>query len=170
MTYTEYVELASRTCPDLGSLEKNLDHMDMGIITEFGELIDQYKRNLAYGKDLDLVNIKEELGDIYWYIANKERLINSTDDTREIVDYLANTKTFTANISSLMFTLNKYLSHRKTKDLMSRLEIFIIDFGWKVEDIWKLNINKLKTRFPEKFTQEKALNRDLDKEREVLER
>lgn len=30
-------------------------------------------------------------------------------------------------------------------------------------------INKLKDRFPEKFTQDKALNRDLEKERETLE-
>jgi hypothetical protein len=32
------------------------------------------------------------------------------------------------------------------------------------------NINKLKTRFPEKFTQERAYNRDLGTEREILER
>ncbi|MBT5073489.1 MAG: hypothetical protein HOH19_08390 [Kordiimonadaceae bacterium] len=31
------------------------------------------------------------------------------------------------------------------------------------------NINKLKARFPEKFTQEKAYNRDLDTERDILE-
>ena len=31
------------------------------------------------------------------------------------------------------------------------------------------NIAKLKARYPEKFSKEKALNRDLEKEREILE-
>jgi hypothetical protein len=32
-----------------------------------------------------------------------------------------------------------------------------------------INIDKLKARYPEKFTEKEAENRDLDKEREVLE-
>ena len=31
------------------------------------------------------------------------------------------------------------------------------------------NIDKLKARYPDKFSQEKALNRNLDKERDILE-
>jgi len=31
------------------------------------------------------------------------------------------------------------------------------------------NINKLKARYPDKFSQEKALNRNLDIERDILE-
>lgn len=33
-----------------------------------------------------------------------------------------------------------------------------------------MNTNKLKARYPEKFTEDKAINRNLDKEREVLEK
>lgn len=39
--------------------------------------------------------------------------------------------------------------------------------GW--EAAWQKNIAKLRTRFPDKFTEERALNRDLDAERAALE-
>ena len=39
----------------------------------------------------------------------------------------------------------------------------------KFEDVLKRNIDKLKARYPDKYTDEAALNRDLEKERTVLE-
>jgi NTP pyrophosphatase (non-canonical NTP hydrolase) len=35
--------------------------------------------------------------------------------------------------------------------------------------VFELNINKLRARYPNKFTEHDALNRNLDKEREILE-
>jgi NTP pyrophosphatase (non-canonical NTP hydrolase) len=37
------------------------------------------------------------------------------------------------------------------------------------EEVMETNINKLKARYPDKFDTEKALNRDLDSERKILE-
>jgi NTP pyrophosphatase (non-canonical NTP hydrolase) len=42
----------------------------IGISTEAGELLDAYKKHIYYKRELDLVNVKEEIGDIMWYIAN----------------------------------------------------------------------------------------------------
>ena len=44
MTLREYQEQAARTCPDLGSLERNLLHMEVGIFTEMGEILDIFKK------------------------------------------------------------------------------------------------------------------------------
>src|ERR1044071_7421593 len=44
-------------------------HASIGMVTEAGELLDALKKFIFYGKDLDLVNIKEELGDSNWYQA-----------------------------------------------------------------------------------------------------
>jgi len=44
-------------------------HASMGMVTEAGELLDALKKFIFYGKDLDLVNIKEEGGDSQWYFA-----------------------------------------------------------------------------------------------------
>jgi NTP pyrophosphatase (non-canonical NTP hydrolase) len=41
--------------------------------------------------------------------------------------------------------------------------------GLSMEDLLAKNISKLEARYPEKFTQEAAVNRDLEKERNILE-
>lgn len=94
-----------------------LIHYELGICSESGELQNALKRWVAYGKPVDAVNIKEELGDVLWYMA-------------------------------------------RICDL----------FGWTLEEVMQTNINKLEVRFPEKFTEEAALNRNLEKERETLEK
>lgn len=48
--------------------------------------------------------------------------------------------------------------------------ILLKAIGSNFEEAQKINIDKLKARFPAKFTEEKALNRDLTKEREILEK
>ena len=44
-------------------------HGAMGLDTESGEIMDSMKRHIIYGSDLNVVNIREELGDIMWYVA-----------------------------------------------------------------------------------------------------
>jgi len=44
-------------------------HAVLGLETETGELQEAFKKHIFYGKDLDLVNVKEEVGDMMWYLA-----------------------------------------------------------------------------------------------------
>lgn len=44
-------------------------HAAIGMTTESGEFIDAIKKYLFYGKQLDKTNLKEEIGDLLWYIA-----------------------------------------------------------------------------------------------------
>ena len=44
-----------------------LIHAGFGLVTETGEIVDQLKKHIFYGANLDKVNIKEELGDVMWY-------------------------------------------------------------------------------------------------------
>ena len=94
----------------------NLLHGAIGISTESGEILDAFKKHIYYGKELDIVNIKEEIGDVMWYCA-----------------------------------------------------IFCRDLNISFEEIMETNINKLKARYGEKFTEDKANNRNLKIEREILE-
>ena len=68
-------------------------------------------------RDLNTQNIKEEIGDLMWYIMN-------------------------------LCTFNNF----------------------DLEEILQTNIDKLRIRFPEKFTEENALNRNLEQERKTLEK
>jgi NTP pyrophosphatase (non-canonical NTP hydrolase) len=46
-----------------------LMHAALGIAGESGEFADSLKKHLVYGKNLDIQNLIEELGDILWYIV-----------------------------------------------------------------------------------------------------
>lgn len=116
MEINTYQEKAARTLAKIdGNILDDL-HMILGMQTEVAEIADVYKKCIAYKKTLDYVNIKEELGDAMWYIAN---LCNM--------------------------------------------------HGWDLRDILDTNIAKLEARYPEKFTEEQALNRNLSVERQILE-
>ena len=117
MKYEEYIKEIQRTCPDLGTQEKNIMHMLMGLQTELGEITDIFKKNVAYGKPIDWNHVKEEFGDLHWYLGN----------------------------------------------FASFCDII-------PEEEFQKNIDKLKARYPEGFTEDKALNRDLIKEYKILDR
>ena len=46
-----------------------LSHAGMGMATEAAEFLDVLKKHAFYGKPLDKVNLAEEIGDLFWYIA-----------------------------------------------------------------------------------------------------
>lgn len=124
MTPIEYQRLAARTEAPLdkamymlnGKRQVRLLHGAMGCATESGELLDAIKKHIFYQKPLDHDNMREEIGDVLWYLA-----------------------------------------------------IICNEMDWRLEDIMELNIRKLRERYPEKFTSEKAIVRDLEAERQVLE-
>ena len=45
-------------------------NMCMGLAGETGETVDIFKKHIYQGKDLDINDVIEEVGDILWYIAN----------------------------------------------------------------------------------------------------
>lgn len=55
-------------------------HAAMGMATEAGEFLDPIKKHLFYGKPLDLVNLREEVGDLLWYIAIACDALDTTID------------------------------------------------------------------------------------------
>ena len=112
----EYQQKASRTLASLGSSLNDDIHMVLGMQTESAELSDVFKKKLAYNKEVDWVNAKEEIGDLMWYIAN-----------------------------------------------------FCNLHDWDLREIMDTNIRKLEARYPEKFTEEGAINRNLVTERQILE-
>lgn len=96
-------------------------HAAIGLATEAGELLDQVKKHLFYGRELDFTNLIEEGGDGAWYLA-----------------LLLGTLKKAGRIPSSDVALTK-------------------------------NIAKLRQRYPEAFTNEAAIERDLDEERRILE-
>ena len=125
MNPSEYIKNAMKTeTVDYENIAKKVNdpklqrmlHAVYGLSTEAGEMLDQYKRHIYYGAPLDLVNVEEEMGDLFWYLA----ILSDT-------------------------------------------------IGVPFEQIMDKNIAKLKARYGSKFTQDAAVTRDLEKERNILE-
>jgi len=92
-------------------------HGTCGIATEAGELLDTIKKYAFYGKEIDTVNVVEEIGDLMWYCT-----------------------------------------------------VVLDELGVSYEDVMDKNINKLKARYGEKFSETCANTRNLNKERKILEK
>lgn len=69
MTPNEYQKLAFVTVKRLPELKDDLLHALTGIHSEGGEIASTVKRVTIYNQPLDVANLKEEIGDILWYIA-----------------------------------------------------------------------------------------------------
>ena len=102
-------------------IDLRLLHAIVGIATESTELCEALYNALT-GGEVDLVNLREENGDINWYQA---------------IFY----------------------------DAMEEL-----GFEGHWDDDLETNIAKLKARYPDKFTNENAINRDLETEKDILEK
>jgi NTP pyrophosphatase (non-canonical NTP hydrolase) len=55
-------------------------------------------------------------------------------------------------------------------DVMFYIAIILREFGYSFEDAAKMNIDKLRLRYGERFSEYDAMNRNIEKEREVMER
>ncbi len=44
-------------------------HGSMGLVTEASEIEDVLKKHIYYGKVIDKVNLKEEIGDVFYYLG-----------------------------------------------------------------------------------------------------
>lgn len=71
-------------------------HHTIGISTENGELLDALKKAIYYNKPLDLANVSEEVGDIFWYASQLLALVSKMTGVspNEILDI--NTRKLTA--------------------------------------------------------------------------
>lgn len=179
MTFKNYQLKAIRTCVDLGSLQLNLSHMVLGIISEMEEFMQAMVNN-------DMVNAREEQADIMWYIANycnfrkfdlEEILGDPYTLEQELDDFESNVITFDLFTSRLSDYVKKFVAYGKPLDenLEKRAlkaivwSLTIEDTGFEFEKDLQKNINKLMERYPDKYSDERALNRNLDAERKILE-
>lgn len=181
INWEAYVAECMKTEPvSLGKVaDKNLtvsDHGIIGMMTEAGELLDQMKKHWFYGRELDVVNIKEELGDILWYAAiwyheskldfpfKRESALTAENPD----DYYGLCK-----LTSDLWYSSYIDDSIKCRDAFYGIVCTVMLIAKRYElsfvGILETNIRKLRKRFPDSFDLDKAINRDLDAEREILE-
>lgn len=172
MNFDKYQQLAFRTCKDMGSKEMNLIHMVLGIHSEYYELFEAIQKN-------DKVNVGEEIGDHFFYIAGF-CTFKGWSLFGMMSDEIGHTLTLAQATSILQDLIKKEVVYGKTIDQKDLYEILfkiadclvVIAHDWyiSVEAVLDTNIAKLKVRYPDKYTDDKAINRDLLSERKELEK
>lgn len=72
MNYKDFVELKLKSPIEISENmtphKAHLIHLILGIEGEAGELLDPIKKHVIYGKDLDMDNIVEEMGDLEFFL------------------------------------------------------------------------------------------------------
>lgn len=180
MNWTEYKNLSEKTMSTefhCGKQTENLLHGVVGILTELEELMDWN----------DDINKKEEVADIFWYIALLDRELNLGLQIPKLDDnnffQLKNDSLILQSIKttlSILDQLKKKLYYNKTIEsdkfsekvnlLFETLCIFCVYNKIEIEKILQTNIDKLRARFGEKFSSERAINRNIKHERSILEK
>jgi len=178
MNWNEYKELSEKTLSTefhCGKQVENLLHGVIGVLTELEELIGWN----------DEINKKEEVADIFWYIAlldreldlnleikkfdkgiyqltNETLIMQSFKTTCLLLDYLKKKIYYNKQISIEDFST-------QTLNLFETVCLFCEANSIEIEHILDTNISKLKARYGDKFSTDKAINRNLDLERTILE-
>lgn len=83
-----------------GNRPFHLSHGAMGITSEAGEVADWIKKHVIYGQELNVRELKKELGDVLWYLHLI--LLELGSDPQEI--YQMNADKLSARYSSLKFS------------------------------------------------------------------
>ena len=175
----DYLALALITKAPSSSLYEDFTHSICGLTTEVAEVIDQYKRHWFYKKPLDIVNLKEELGDIMWYVAVGLHALEREFPDVQPVDadetYEAMTDKYilgkmvkystSPTIQGFCYAedwdvdARNYFQHDLI-NLLGFLNVFAKRIGTTLQEAAYLNIVKLSKRYPAGFTEFNALNRD----------
>jgi NTP pyrophosphatase (non-canonical NTP hydrolase) len=188
MKLSEYVELACVTesvVGDVEGLNGRLLHGMIGMCTEAGEVLDALKRHVYYVKDdgtrkeLDEVNLLEEVGDLCWYLAiitdvldlkfekNVEDAMTFNDD-KESRTLLSIAAELNAVCGGNLVTMTTQGHPHLIQPLFFLVDELIIELDGKWEEVCEKNIAKLKERHGEKYSAHGVYNRDLEAEREIL--
>jgi len=189
MELGNYQKAAFRTCPDLGeqyqtiflkagqvdaynklAMKLNLSHMVHGMCSELSELSDAQE-------SLDKVNMAEEMIDILWYVAGYCTFKNY--QLEEVFQATAGTmKSLSWHIHELTDVVKKFEAYNKPINEVDEIHhlgsiVYWIKYVLGEEIFNKAtdnNIDKLRVRYPEKFSNEAAINRDIAAERRELEK
>lgn len=174
MNIIEFKKNAKRTLPDKGTQLLDSIHMVLGIYSEVFE-------ELGYAVEKqDKINIAEELADTQWYAVNYCNIWDIQLPSEIIIDTTVDEVEYFVSFGKIADLDKKLLAYGKEVNLQQRIDC-ILNILYFTECVAKHhsidmdlartnNIAKLKLRFPDKFTEENAINRDLEKEREILER
>jgi len=177
------VEEVSKTMSE--KRNQRLLHAFIGIQTEASELLEAYMKVSNDTILLDRINALEEIGDIAFYlniaidVFGKKWADVGSGGKDNGVDQLKLTQYTVIQASELMDIIKRQLFYGTElnelkaisglKDIYRGLGTMIKGLNSTWEEVLDMNNRKLELRTGKKFNADTVINRDTDKEREILE-
>ena len=183
-TYLQTVLLRARLMPG----PRQLEHAQIGMLTELGELGDLIKREFVKGIEFDRVNLLEECGDYLWYFV---LYVHESGYSMVLLDQLLAkclekpASPTVESDSTLLRTLGQAsgmlcsppdilnLSVGDQKALIDATFMivlaFLLKYDFTMAQCLAANDAKLELRHGHKFSAETSVNRDTAAERVILE-
>lgn len=178
MTLNEYQKLAARTInPALYTEDKKdmLRHAVFGLCSEVGEISELVEKSRPWML-IDMVHFKKELGDCCWMIAEAATALDVTMDeltvnlygsyySKDIVSAICNMQTKAGIVAGLLqkeyqgHVFNDSVAFLALGECLVTIERVSEACGFSLRDVMKMNIDKLRARFPEGFEVNKSLHR-----------
>lgn len=180
MDLKQFQKDAVKTESRIDSVQVDLNYLAavMQIFVASGNLLDQVKKNVYYDKPINNEERAEWVKNIIAAMDTKELFKEDPTADKAILD--VNTRLFHAIIGCATESteLMENLSSGKKLDIINMLEESF-DISWyqsliydEMQVDWgnslQVGLDKLKHRYPNKFTTEDAVTRDLDGERDIL--
>jgi NTP pyrophosphatase (non-canonical NTP hydrolase) len=188
MNWSEYLPLSEKTlstqfnCQD--EFHQKLLHAVIGSLTEVEEILDNYSDGELVTDINTQGSLGEEIADAAWYVSILFRELDIKNVNFQFSD-TDEEKPFNILLSFLKVSL-KFLDLLKKKiyygkeinketmidfsvKMYLQLRLYSHSNGANFEEILDKNIAKLKARYGDKFSSEKAINRDLEVEKTILE-
>jgi hypothetical protein len=185
MDLEQYKKDAIRTESQIDEIKVNAKMLInvLALYISAGQMLDQVKKRVFYGKEYDgdnfnhaYLTIRDAVEDIAGVPLSGELYEDTVDFDPRVFHAIVGIATESTELCEALYDT---LLCRKEMDIVNLLEeSFDVDWyqfilmdalGGDLEETWKTGIAKLKKRYPEKFTNENAINRDIESERQILE-
>jgi len=173
ITWKEFQEQSKRTMPFQGhatntqELYNVLGNYALGTLGEWLEYQHEMK-DVDIMKDVSyetIVKVEKEIGDVAHYLVGLLTIMQEDFDEKKLTYVLCEEDIYEslANIGEIP---KKYIYHGHKVDeekfinsIYKAISFFQTNFGINIERILQTNIDKLKTRYPEKFTTADSIKR-----------
>lgn len=160
---------------------QRLLHAAMGLCTETGELFDLK----------DAQHAIEEIGDVCWYLALAFDAIGESFEDTTVLDmdtFASEVRGESFEVSMVIYTTEvldllkksifygRAIDHEKLFSTLAMIKSILwhgvanTPLGVTFDEVLDVNVAKLKKRYPEKFTEEAANNRDVKEEYAAMSR
>lgn len=189
LMYEAHIEEMKRTeKSEMAEVNPRLLHAAIGLSTEIGEICE------ALVTKVPDVRMKEEFGDCFWYVSLAVDELNELSEKEVTYQTILLSKSYdiklpaetlgqlvmrlSGEIAKVLdvFKCGIYYNRELSEELLTSLfgnVIFLLKkcvflTGLTIEDVLKANTAKLRTRYPEGYSDDEANNRDLGAEDKAL--